>query len=169
VDVIVEALAGIRSAVRARTQIDRRRQSQRAEPGGNDAAAALDQLYAADWSDLLADAEFLNRSDQDAVEQLEAKIRAAGFVTAEDVQSCVESFRVDDDMTLKVCDTVSVARRKILPRFCALITPRVVVPAVCVHARAHPMCELPVCLHARAHSVCELWCATSARSWFVPS
>jgi hypothetical protein len=82
-------------------------------------------------------------------------------------------------MNLKVRDTVSVARRKILPRFCALITPRVVVPAVCVHARAHPMCELPVCVHARAHRmcelpvclhvrahpVCELWCATSARSW----
>ena len=131
-------MAGIRSAVSLRRNTDRRRrQSQCTRPGRNGnggAAAALDQLYAADWSDLLADAEFLNRSDQHAVDQLEAKIRAAGFVTAEDVQSCLESFRVDDDMNLKVRDTVSVARRKILPRFCALITPRVVVPAVCVHA-----------------------------------
>jgi hypothetical protein len=45
VDVIVGALAGIRKAVRTRTQIDRRRQSQRAKHGRNDAAAAVDLLY----------------------------------------------------------------------------------------------------------------------------
>ena len=66
------------------------------------------------------------------MQQLADKIRAAGHVTAEDVQSCVENFRVDDDaMILKVRDTVSVARRKLLPRGFALMTPRVVVPAAC--------------------------------------
>ena len=49
----------------------------------------------------------------------------------EDVQSCVENFRVDDAMILKVRDTVSVARRKLLPRGFPLMTPRVVVPAAC--------------------------------------
>jgi phage host-nuclease inhibitor protein Gam len=92
-DVIVDALRGIRSAVRARTQIDRRRQSQRAQPARNDAAAALAQLYAAGWSNLLAEAECLDRSDQHDAQLLEDKIRAAGQVTAEDVQSCVEDFR----------------------------------------------------------------------------
>ena len=47
------------------------------------------------------------------------------------MQSCVENFRVDDAMILKVRDTVSVARRKLLPRGFALMTPRVVVPAAC--------------------------------------
>ncbi len=51
---------------------------------------------------MLADAEYLDRSDEHAVQQLADKIRAAGHVTAEDVQSCVENFRVDDDMILKV-------------------------------------------------------------------
>jgi hypothetical protein len=46
------------------------------------------------------------------VQQLADKIRAAGHVTAEDVQSCVENFRVDDAMILKVRDIASVARRK---------------------------------------------------------
>ena len=89
-DVIVKALAGIRSAVDLRSKIDRRRrQSQRAKHGRNDAAAALDQLYATDWSDLLTEAEYLNRSDEHAVQQLPGKIRAAGHVTAEDVKSCI--------------------------------------------------------------------------------
>ena len=58
VHVVVDALAGIRSAVSLRRRITdrRRRQSQRAKHGRNDAAAALDQLCATDWSDLLADA-----------------------------------------------------------------------------------------------------------------
>jgi hypothetical protein len=55
-------------------------------------------------------------------------------ITAEDVQSCVENFRVDDDMILKVRDIVSVARRKLVPRGCALMTPRVAVSAVWVPA-----------------------------------
>jgi len=46
----------------------------------NDAAAALDLLDAADWSDFLADAEFLDRSNKPAVQQLADKIRAAGHV-----------------------------------------------------------------------------------------
>ncbi len=99
----------IRKAVRARTQIDRRRQSQRAKHGRNDAAAALDLLYGTDWSDFSADAEYLDRSNKQAGQQLADKIRAAGHVTAE---SCVENFRVDDDMILKARDIVSVARRK---------------------------------------------------------
>ena len=78
VDVFVDALTCIRSAVSLRRNTDRRRrQSQRTRPGRNGnggAAAALDQLYATDWSDLLADAEFLNRYDQHAVDQLAAKI-----------------------------------------------------------------------------------------------
>ena len=117
-DVIVEALGGIRSAAYERSRIDRRRQSQRANHGHND---AVDQLYATDWSDLLAEAEYINRSDEHAVPQLPDKIRAAGHVTAEDVKSCVEKFRVDDDMILNVRDIVSVARRKLLPRGCALL------------------------------------------------
>ena len=84
---------------------------------------------------MLADAEYLDRSDEHAVQQLADKIRAAGHVTAEGVQSCVDFFRVDDDMILKVRDIVSVARRKLLPRGCALMTPCVVVPAVWLHAR----------------------------------
>ena len=122
-DVIVKALAGIRSAVDLPSKIDRRRrQSQCAKHGRNDAAAALDQLYATDWSDLLAaEAEYLNRSDEHAVQQLPDKIRAAGHVTAEDVKSCVEKFRVDDYMILKVRDIVSVARRNLLPRGRALL------------------------------------------------
>ena len=47
------------------------------------------------------------------------------------MQSCVENFRVDDAMILKVRDTVTVTRRKLLPRGFALMTPRVVVPAAC--------------------------------------
>jgi hypothetical protein len=39
---------------------------------------------------LSGDAEFLDRTDEHAVQQLVDKIRAAGHVTAEDVQSCVE-------------------------------------------------------------------------------
>ena len=54
-------------------------------------------LYATDWSDLLADAEYLDRSNEQAVQQLADKIRAAAHDTADDVQSCVENFRVDDD------------------------------------------------------------------------
>jgi hypothetical protein len=46
----------------------------------NDAAAALDLLDAADWSDFLADAEFFDRSNKPAVQQLADKIRAAGHV-----------------------------------------------------------------------------------------
>ena len=60
----------------------------------------------------MADAEYLDRSNKQAVQQLADKIRAAGHVTAEDVQSCVENFRVDDDLILKVRDIVPVARRK---------------------------------------------------------
>jgi hypothetical protein len=62
-----------------------------------------------DWS---ADAEYLDHSNKQAVQQLADKIRAAGHVTAEDVLSRVCNFRVDDDMILKVRDIVSVARRK---------------------------------------------------------
>ena len=118
VDVIVNALGCIRNAVQERRRIDRRRQSQ---PARNDAAAALAKLYATDWSDLLTEAEYLNRSDEHAVQQLPDKIRAAGHVTAEDVKSCVEKIRVDDDMILKVRDIVSVARRNLLPRGRALL------------------------------------------------
>ncbi len=54
VDVIVDALGCIRSAVSLRRNTDRRRtQAQRAKHGRNDAAVALDQLHATDWSDLL--------------------------------------------------------------------------------------------------------------------
>jgi hypothetical protein len=56
VDVIVNALGCIRSAVDLRRRLDRRRQSQRAKPARNDAADALDQPYATGWSDLLAEA-----------------------------------------------------------------------------------------------------------------
>ncbi len=70
------------------------------------------------------------------LQQLADKIRAAGHVAAEDVQSCVENFRVDDDVILKVRGIVSVARRKFVPRGCALMTPRVALPAVWLHARA---------------------------------
>ena len=77
VDVILKALAGIRSAVDLRRKCNRRRrQSQRARQGLNDAAAALDRLYGTDWSDLLGDAEFLDRTDEHAVQQLADKIRA---------------------------------------------------------------------------------------------
>ena len=108
-DVIVDALAGIRKAVNLRNDTDRRRRhSQRANQGLNDVAAALDLHYGTDWSDLLGDAEFLDRTDEHAVQQLADKIRAAGHVAAEDAQSCVEDFRVDDDMILKVRDSVSV-------------------------------------------------------------
>ena len=192
VDVIVKALAGIRSAVDLRRKTDRRRrQSQRAKHGRNDAAAALDQLYATDWSDLLTEAEYLNRSDEHAVQQLPDKIRAAGHVTAEDVKSCVEIFRVDDDMILKVRDIVFVARRKLLPRGCALMTRewscrpsgcmrcarRVVVPAIWLHARAPAwLCDALAARSCwpsgciRAHPMCELRtfalvsCARVARS-----
>jgi Tfp pilus assembly protein PilW len=55
----------------------------------------------------LAEAEHL------AVQLLADKIRAAGHVTAEDVKSCVEDSRVDDNMILKVRDRYRfVARRK---------------------------------------------------------
>ena len=133
-DVIVDALAGIRKAVNLRNDTDRRRRhSQRANQGLNDVAAALDLHYGTDWSDLLGDAEFLDRTDELAVQQLADKIRAAGHVTAEDAQSCVEDFRVDDDMILKVRDSVSVARRKVLQRGCALMELQC---ASCVRARA---------------------------------
>ena len=87
------------------------------------------------------------------MQQLTDKIRAAGHVTAEDMQSCVENFRVDNAMILKVRDAVSVARRKLLPRGFALMTPRVVVPAVWLPARAHPMCELRCASCARSRSL----------------
>ncbi len=61
-------MAGIRSAVSLRRITGR---------GRNDVTAALDELYATDWSDLLADAEYLDRSDAHAVQQLADKIRAA--------------------------------------------------------------------------------------------
>ena len=116
------------------------------------------------------------------MQQLADKIRAAGHVTAEDVQSCVENFRVDDDaLILKVRDTVSVARRKLLPRGFALMTPRVVVPAACAlllpaqmiaawlsaydAASRTPRVVVPaVWLHALTHPMCELRCASCARS-----
>jgi hypothetical protein len=56
VDVIVNALGCIRSAVDLRRRLDRRRQFQRAKPARNDVADAVDLLYATDWSDLLAEA-----------------------------------------------------------------------------------------------------------------
>jgi hypothetical protein len=168
VDVIVGALAGIRKAVRARAKIDRRRHSQRASQGLNDVGAALDLHYGTDWSDLLGDAEFLDRTDELAVQQLADKIRAAGHVTAEDAQSCVEDFRVDDDMILKVRDSVSVARRKLLQRGCALITRRMPVPAVWLHARSVQAA------YVRARYMCTrrtfallfppgMWCVQQAR------
>ena len=94
VDVIVNALDCIRSAISLRRNTGRRRRlSQCDNAAHNAAAAALAQLYAMDWSNLLAEAEYLDRSDQHAVQLLADKIRAAGQVTAEDVQSCVEDFR----------------------------------------------------------------------------
>ena len=168
-DVIVDALAGIRKAVNLRKDTDRRRRhSQRANQGHNDVAAALDLLYSTDWSDLLGDAEFLDRTDEHAVQQLADKIRAAGHVTAEDAQSCVEDFRVDDDMILKVRDSVSVARRKLLQRGCALMTRRMPVPAVGLHARSVQAA------YVRARYMCTrrtfallfppgMWCVQHAR------
>jgi hypothetical protein len=150
--------------------VRRRRQSQRAKHGRNDAAAALDQLYATlDWSDLLADAVYLDRSDAHAVQQLADKIRAAGHVTVEDLQSCVEIFLVDDDMILKVRDTVSVARCKLLPRGCALMT-RAVRLNMASCARASPVRAA----HVRARFICTrrtfalvcppgMWCVQQAR------
>jgi hypothetical protein len=171
-DVIVDALRGIRSAVNLRKDTERRRRlSQCDNPARNHAAAALAQLYAMDWSNLLAEAEYLDRSDQHAVQLLAEKIRAAGHVTAEDVQSCVEDFRLDDNMILKVREIVSVARRKLSPRGCALMTPRgragrlaarararvlvrcarrAVVPAVWPHARAFHVRAA----HVRARFMC---------------
>jgi hypothetical protein len=168
VDVIVNALDCIRSAVKERRRIDRRRLSQRAQPARNHAADALDLHYSTDWSDLLGDAEFLDRTDELAVQQLADKIRAAGHVTAEDAQSCVEDFRVDDDMILKVRDSVSVARRKLLQRGCALITRRMPVPAVWLHARSVQAA------YVRARYMCTrrtfallfppgMWCVQHAR------
>ncbi len=49
--------------------------------GLNDAAAALDLPYGTDWSYLMGVAEFIDRTDEHAVQQLADKIR----VTAEDV------------------------------------------------------------------------------------
>ncbi len=49
----------------------------------------LTSVYDTHWS---AKAENLDRTDEYAVQQLADKIRAAGHVTAEDVQSCVEIF-----------------------------------------------------------------------------
>ena len=108
------ALACIRSVVNLgrKTDLPEEAVTQSANHWRNDAAAALDLLDAADWSDFLADAEFLDRSNKPAVQQLADKIRAAGHVTAEYVQSCVENVRVDDDLILKVRDIVPVARRK---------------------------------------------------------
>ncbi len=111
---------------------------------------------------MLADAEYLDRSNKQAVQQQVDKIRAAGHVTAEDVQSCVKIVRVDDDMILKVRDIVSVARRKCVPRGCARVTPRVAVPAVWLQARAPAWSCVQdaagevvpaVWLHAHAHSM----------------
>ena len=102
-------------------------------------------------------AEFIDRTDEHAVQQLADKIRAAGHVAAEDAQSCVEDFRVDDDMILKVRDSVSVARRKVLQRGCALMTRRMAVPAVWLHARARAaVCKLRTCA--------RVTCARAARS-----
>jgi hypothetical protein len=70
----------------------------------------------AHWSDLMGDAEFLDRTDEHAVQQLADKIRAAGRhsgARAVHVQSCVEIFRADDDMILKVRDIASVAQAQI--------------------------------------------------------
>jgi hypothetical protein len=168
VDVIVGALAGIRSAVNERRRIDRRRQSQCAQPARNHAAAALAQLYAMDWSNLLAEADCLDPSDQRAVQLLADKIRAAGHVTAEDVQSCIEDFRVDDNMILKVRDIVSVARRKLLPRGCARMTSRgragrlaacARIPcASCARSRSFHVHAS----HVRAHPP-GMWCVQQAR------
>jgi hypothetical protein len=52
----------------------------------------------------VAEAEHLDRSNQHVMQLLADKIRAAGHVTAEDVKSCVEDFRVYDNMILKVRD-----------------------------------------------------------------
>ena len=108
-------------------------------------------------------------------------------IAAEDVQSCVENFRVDDAMILKVRDTVTVARRKLLPRGFALMTPRVVVLAACAlllpaqmiaawlsaydaaRGRARRLAACAHASHVRA-AVCELRtfaiasCARAARS-----
>ena len=81
-DVIVAALACIRSVVNLgrKTDLPEEAVTQSANHWRNDAAAALDLLDAADWSDFLADAEFLDRSNKPAVQQLADKIRAAGHV-----------------------------------------------------------------------------------------
>ena len=78
-DVIVAALACIRSVVNQPGEEDRPKEAvtQSANHWRNDAAAALDLLYAADWSDFLDDAEVLDRSNKLAV-QLADKMRATG-------------------------------------------------------------------------------------------
>ena len=161
-DVIVDALDCIRSAVQERRRIDKRRLSQSAQPAHNAAAAALVQLYAMDWSNLLAEAECLDPSDPHAVQMLADKIRAAGHVTAEDVQSCVEDFRLDDNMVLKVRDRYRFRcpAQIIAAWLCAYDAARSCRPSGCTRARARVLVrcarrvDVPaVRLHARAFHV----------------
>ena len=165
--VIVNALDCIRSAVQERKRIDKRRLSQSAQPAHNAAAAALAQLYAMDWSNLLAEAECLDPSDPHAVQMLADKIRAAGHVTAEDVQSCVEDFRLDDNMILKVRDRYRFRcpAQIIAAWLCAYDAARSCRPSGCT--RAHPRaCAMrsPRVRAGRLAACARIPCASCVRS-----
>ena len=168
-DVIVDALRGIRSAVNLRKDTERRRRlSQCDNPARNHAAAALAQLYAMDWSNLLAEAEYLDRrSDQHAVQLLAEKIRAAGHVTAEDVQSCVEDFRLDDNMILKVRDRYRFRcpAQIIAAWLCAYDAARSCRPSGCTRARPRA-CAMrsPRGRAGRLAACARIPCASCARS-----
>ena len=167
VDVIVNALDCIRSAVQERKRIDKRRLSQSAQPAHNAAAAALAQLYAMDWSNLLAEAECLDPSDPHAVQMLADKIRAAGHVTAEDVQSCVEDFRLDDNMILKVRDRYRFRcpAQIIAAWLCAYDAARSCRPSGCTRARPRACAMRSPRGRARRPAACaRIPCASCARS-----
>ena len=167
-DVIVDALRGIRSAVNLRKDTERRRRlSQCDNPARNHAAAALVQLYAMDWSNLLAEAECLDPSDPHAVQMLADKIRAAGHVTAEDVQSCVEDFRLDDNMILKVRDRYRFRcpAQIIAAWLCAYDAARSCRPSGCTRARPRA-CAMrsPRGRAGRPAAFARIPCASCARS-----
>ena len=167
-DVIVDALRGIRSAVNLRKDTERRRRlSQCDNPARNHAAAALAQLYGMDWSNLLAEAECLDPSDPHAVQMLADKIRAAGHVTAEDVQSCVEDFRLDDNMILKVRDRYRFRcpAQIIAAWLCAYDAARSCRPSGCTRARPRA-CAMrsPRGRAGRLAACARIPCASCARS-----
>ena len=167
-DVIVDAVRGIRSAVNLRKDTERRRRlSQCDNPARNHAAAALAQLYAMDWSNLLAEAECLDPSDPHAVQMLADKIRAAGHVTAEDVQSCVEDFRLDDNMILPVRDRYRFRcpAQIIAAWLCAYDAARSCRPSGCTRARPRA-CAMrsPRGRPGRLAACARIPCASCARS-----